>query len=340
MDVIVGGQRLEPGTKTIVRLPVTTDLDGSAISVRVHALRGTRSGRTLVIVGGQHGDEWKNVDLLRQAVEMLDPARLSGTVLVVPVANPIAFGTGQRIVQPASDGPDLNRVWPGTHTWLAESLARVIDRDVLVHADAVLDCHLGPWGSAFGAVFYGEDYPDPSVNAATAALGRAMGYQALGHGKVVQVFPGERSLMGYAGVVRRVPAVGVEIGGLGFDTQLEAEWTADGLRCIRNALRHLDILDTPFEYPERILRYGRTVRVNPSVGGLLIPERDPDQLLREVHAGEVLGRVVSPYTFEDLEVLESPCDGYVMYLPRRYPVRPGQWAFGIIDAASTEWIAP
>ena len=54
----------------------------------------------------------------------------------------------------------MNRVWPGSHTWHAEMMTKVIVREVLTHADALLDFHPSPWGSAMGQVVYGGDYPD------------------------------------------------------------------------------------------------------------------------------------------------------------------------------------
>lgn len=338
--MVIGGESVPLGSKRAIPLHVTRDLDGGSVDVWVHAIRGARPGRTLVLVGLQHGDEWVVIDMMRQLVDQLDPAAMAGSVLAIPVCNPIALGTGQRNTQPESDGPDLNRIWPGVHTWLAESMAKVVDREVLRHADAVLDFHLGPWGSAFGEVFYGVDFPDRELVRRCHEMGVAFGYPALGRGKVVEVFPGPRSLMGYSGTRLGIPALGVEIGGGGFSTELERGWTADLIRGIKNTMRHLAILDEPLEKPERILSYAQTLRANPTVGGLLMPEIEPDQLLRPVKRGELLGRVVSPYTFEEMERLESPCDGWLVYLARCYPVRPGMWGFGVADAEGAEWITP
>jgi predicted deacylase len=339
-NLTIGGQQIKAGTKQVVRLRVTQDLDGGEVAIWVHVIHGAQPGPTLGLFGLQHGDEWITLELMRQSVAQLDPTVIAGTVLMVPVCNPVALGTGQRNTQPESDGPDFNRVWPGVHTWLAESMVKAIDREVVQRCNAVIDFHLGPWGSCFGEVFYGIDYPDQDVVRRCREMGVAFGYPSLGCGKVVEVFPGPRSLMGYAGAKLGIPALGVEIGGAGFSVEQERGWWADAVRGIKNTMRHLGMLDQPLEKPDRILTYTRTVRVNPTVGGLLVPEREPDQLLREVKREEVLGRIISPYTFEELERLEAPCDGCLVYLARSYPVRPGHWAFGLADADGAEWITP
>jgi uncharacterized protein len=333
--------QVQPGTRRVFRLPVTTDLDGGEVAVWVHALRGVRPGPTLTLIGVQHGDEWKGLEILRQAVEQIDPASINGTVLVVPVANPVAFGNGQRNTQPESDWPDMNRAWPGIHTWLAESITKVIDREVLAQSDVLLDFHPGMWGSAFYAVLYGADYPDRELAQRCHNLGVAFGHRCLGKGKLIQVFPGPRSMRAHAGMKYGIPSLVVEIGGAGFGLEREQGWTNDALRGIRNVMRHLEMIDgEPLEKPERMLIYEHTARVNPTVGGLLLPERDPDELLREVRAGELLGRMVSPYTFEELERLVAPVDGWLYYIARSYTLRPGHWAYGVIAREGAEWITP
>ncbi len=93
--------------------------------------------------------------------------------------------------------------------------------------------------------------------------------------------------------------------------------------------------------PPRYLSFEAAHRVNPSKGGLLYPVNRDETFGREVKEGELLATVVSPYTFAVMEELRSPCDGYISYFARWYPVRPGDWAFGVIpkDSPGTKWVA-
>jgi predicted deacylase len=189
-----------------------------------------------------------------------------------------------------------------------------------------------------GAVMYGSDYPDQDVTDASRELAMAFGYPCVCKGRMVEVFPGPRSLTGYVGAELGIPALAVGIGGCGFSDQIEQRWAETNMRGIRNLMRHLGMVDEALERPERTLVYSRTRRVNPRAGGLVVPEWEPDELMREVKAGELLGRVISPYTLEEVERLEAPCDGWLLYFCRTYPVRPGNWAFGVIDAEGAEWV--
>ena len=92
-DLRVGDVTLTPGTKSVHRIPVLTDLDGAAIELVVHAVVGTRPGPVLAMHTALHGSEWLAVEISRRVVEGLNLEDLSGALLALPVANPIAFAT-------------------------------------------------------------------------------------------------------------------------------------------------------------------------------------------------------------------------------------------------------
>jgi hypothetical protein len=89
----------------------------------------------------------------------------------------------------------------------------------------------------------------------------------------------------------------------------------------------------------RQLIYSRAHRVNPRVGGLLRSRCGTDRLATPVTTGELLGEVVSPYTFKVVEQLHAPVDGLLFYVARDYPVHPGDWAFGVAETGrDAEWV--
>ena len=76
-DLRVGDVTLTPGTKSVHRIPVLTDLDGAAIELVVHAVVGTRPGPVLAMHTALHGSEWLAVEITRRVVEGLNPEDLS-----------------------------------------------------------------------------------------------------------------------------------------------------------------------------------------------------------------------------------------------------------------------
>jgi hypothetical protein len=126
---------------------------------------------------------------------------------------------------------------------------------------------------------------------------------------------------------------------VGFAPDLEERWIEEVVEGMMSAMRAIGMLKGDPMRLDRYLHYDRTIRVNPSVGGYLQAEVGPEGLHQEVAEGAVAGRVISPYSFEELEVLQAPCRGAWTLVARSYPVRPGYWAYAIADLTrpNTGW---
>lgn len=326
-----------------MRLPVTTDLNDAEISIWVHALVGAKPGPTLTLLSGIHGNEWMHIGFFERFVSQFDPVKVSGRILVVPVANSVSLGQLRRAVPDDSDMPDVNRSFPSKgrkFTWIAEQIADVLANEVLSVTDVLLDFHLGIWGSCLGSSIVGTGYSRQDVNEKSRDLSLAFGVPLIFETAAVAAFPGPRSALGYAGEVLGIPASGSMIGGSGFDRTEEAGWAEANLRGIRNAMIHLGMLEGRLELPDHYLLYTTVHRLNPRTGGVVIPTRVPDVFGREVKKDELLGKILSPYRLEPIEELRAPFDGYLAYWCRTYPVRPGDWTFGVIpkDDPGTRWV--
>ncbi|HEY7513093.1 MAG TPA: succinylglutamate desuccinylase/aspartoacylase family protein, partial [Vicinamibacteria bacterium] len=106
----VGTVTARPGEAASGWLEVADAADpGTRIPVTV--VNGARGGPVLALVAGTHGYEYTSVVALPRVRARLDPARMSGAVILVHMANPPAF-YGRRIYYNA-DGKNLNRQYPG-----------------------------------------------------------------------------------------------------------------------------------------------------------------------------------------------------------------------------------
>jgi predicted deacylase len=336
---VLAPERTAPGTRNYVRLPITTGLGGAEVALGVHVVRGTRAGPTLALLSAQHGDEWLGTEFQRRLLQTLDPQTLCGTLLAVPVANPPALEIGRRTVPDESGGLDLNRSYPGRTSQVTDRLAAVIAREVLSQADALLDFHQGDWGITWSSVGYPVDLPDPAIVARSEAMAAAFGHSCIHRAKIVTGPIGAGSACGYAGVNFGTPSLAVSIGGVGFAPEVEAAWIAAAVGGIRGVMQHLGMLDGASGALPRRLMFSRSWNLRPAYGGLLIPAIGVERLLTEVKAGELLGQVVSPYSFDVLEDLVAPTDGLLMCVARTYPVQPGSWSFSAADltAADSVW---
>jgi predicted deacylase len=328
-----------PGSKRCLRLPIATSLGGSEVSLWVHVVRGAQPGPTLALLSAQHGDEWFGSEFQRHLVAELDPQVLRGTVMAVPVANPPALDIGKRTAPDESGGLDLNRSYPGRTTQVTDRIAATITQEVLSQADALLDFHQGDWGITWSSIGFPVDLPDPAVVARGEALARAFGHPCLHRTRIITGPIGGGSACGYAGAHFGVPSLAVSLGGTGFGPDVEAGWVEAAVTGIRGVMRHLGMLPGRATIAPKRLVFSSSWNLRPRSGGLLVPAIPVDRLLTEVRSGELLGRVVSPYTFDVLEELAAPTDGVLICVARTYPVQPGSWSFSAADltAPDTVW---
>ncbi len=317
--------------RQIHRIPVTTDLSGAEIALVFHEVMGSRDGPTLAILAGLHGSEWLTVEILRRFLGRLDPQALAGRVLALPVGNPVAFNHLTRNTPlDESDAPDLNRIFPGRRTTITELLAQAITRHVLRACQYLIDTHLGIWGSTWFSVGWPKDLPSADIIRKAGMMAQSFGCPLIYHQRLSE-YPGSRSAAGYAGMNLGVVPIHVEIGGTGFAPEIEEGWIESNIAGLVSVMQAIGMLEGDPIRLNRYLHYKHFVRIEPSIGGYLYPAVGVDALGQETPAGTVAGRIVSPYTLEELEVLRTPVRGVWRQVARAYPVRPGSWGFAVAN---------
>lgn len=99
-------------------------------------------GPTVLITGGNHGDEYEGPIALCRTLHKLDVDRITGSVILLPGLNFPALKTGTRLSP--IDGKNMNRIFPGNSDGtVSELIADFIYRQFVSKADAVLDIHSG-----------------------------------------------------------------------------------------------------------------------------------------------------------------------------------------------------
>src|SRR5262245_55214027 len=86
----VGTARAERGHAAtgFIEVPAGSD---PATSIPVVVVHGARPGPVLAIVSGAHGTEYASIIAVEKLIGALDPAQLSGTVILVPLVNRASF---------------------------------------------------------------------------------------------------------------------------------------------------------------------------------------------------------------------------------------------------------
>ncbi|HWW93596.1 MAG TPA: M14 family metallopeptidase [Vicinamibacteria bacterium] len=138
----VGSASAAPGQKATGYLEVPAGSD-AATSIPVMVINGSKPGPVLALVSGAHGTEYASIIALEKLIPALDPAQLSGTVVLLPLVNIPSFEQKVPHVNPV-DNKSMNRFYPGkadgTQT---ERASYLITKQVVDRCDYLIDYHGG-----------------------------------------------------------------------------------------------------------------------------------------------------------------------------------------------------
>ena len=99
-------------------------------------------GPTLVIMAGNHGDEYEGQIAVSDLARTLQPSDIRGRLILLPMVNAPAADTSSR-TSPIDDG-NLNRTFPGNAAGSpTEMIAHYIEEILLPLADYAVDLHSG-----------------------------------------------------------------------------------------------------------------------------------------------------------------------------------------------------
>jgi predicted deacylase len=228
-----------PGAR-FYHVPFTLDGAWGRVRVPLYVACARRPGKTIVAIGGTHGDEYEGPVGLKNLTHELDPAALvAGRLIVIPVLNVPAFVAGQR-ASPL-DGGNMNRAFPGRADGAITSrIARFVTDEVLARADVVIDIHAAGTGMEIArcASFHQVDDPVRFREFAAVALLFGMPFAMV-----------YTSGMGTGLLTEQAEALGkITIGGeFGFGAStdlLGVRWAHHGTL---NVMRHFGLLDSPIE---------------------------------------------------------------------------------------------
>jgi predicted deacylase len=138
----VGTATAQRGQKAtgVIEVPAGVDA-GTNIAVAV--VHGTHPGPVLAVVSGAHGTEYASIIALEKLIAELNPADVSGTVIIIPLVNVASFEQKVPHVNPI-DNKSMNRWYPGkmdgTQTDRASYL---ITKQVVEQCDHLIDLHGG-----------------------------------------------------------------------------------------------------------------------------------------------------------------------------------------------------
>lgn len=137
----IGDRTIAPGERRRLELPVARLPTGTGVSLPVEVVHGREPGLRLWLSGAVHGDEVVGVQIIQRVMARVDPGRLAGAVIAVPIVNVFGFLQESRYLP---DRRDLNRSFPGSRKGsLASRLARLFMDEIVQRCGYGIDFHAG-----------------------------------------------------------------------------------------------------------------------------------------------------------------------------------------------------
>jgi predicted deacylase len=100
------------------------------------------TGPTVIVEGGNHGDEYEGPIVICEMIRELDPGEVQGRLILMPAANAPAVIAGTRTS--SVDSLNFNRSFPGDpHGSMTQQIAAFMADEIFPRGDAFLDLHSG-----------------------------------------------------------------------------------------------------------------------------------------------------------------------------------------------------
>ena len=311
----VGSVTARPGEKVSGWIDVPAGSDaGTRIPVSV--VHGAKDGPTLALVAGTHGYEYTSIIALQRLLPRLDPAKMSGSVILVHIANPPTF-YGRRIYY-GPDGKNLNRMYPGDPGGtVSERIAHAITTQVIDRATHLADMHCGDGNESLRPYSYWMTGGDAKVDEASREMALAFG---LDHIVIDHSRPSDPKKSVYTSttaIVRGKPSITTESGGMGLTDEASVAAQEAGALSL---LAHLGIADVPSVRATHPVWYDRTEVLRAPATGVWRPVTDK---MQNVAKGALVGRILDPFG-NVLHEVRAPFAGELLYVVGTPPVSEGE----------------
>jgi uncharacterized protein len=323
----VGDVTAQPGTTVYgeVQVPARGQEAGTIIPFSI--VHGSRPGPVLTLVAGTHGAEYPPILALQRLRAAIDPKDLSGTILMVHVANMPAF-LGRAIYYTPGDHKNLNRVFPGkADGTISERIADLLTREFIDRTQYLIDLHCGDANESLRPYLYWTVNAAPALVESVRQLALAFGFDHIILDKGRPTDPAASLYLENTAITRGKPAMTIESGAMG---QSDEESIQRIERGVAGVLKHLKMRTTGPDPLQRAVFLGRNLVITSPDTGIFywLVERG-----HTVAEGALLGRVTD-FQGRTLCEIRAPFAGEILYVVGTPPVTKGE-PLGFIAALAT-----
>lgn len=308
----IGTATAAAGERSIGRLKIGEQRDGSPATLPVAVINGAASGDTMYIQAASDGDELNGVGVLHRLTAEIDPNTLAGELFCVGIVNFHGFQVGEH--HNPIDRKKINRTYPGDESGTSSERIAATTFDIAKRADIVVDLH--------------QATTDRMVVETRVRCGshHRLHEECLDLAKTFDTGyildeRGPRGQLARVACQNGIPAINPELGGsVGWDR----ESIAKGVQGMYNLLKSNDFLPGSAR-PGKQYRVRSLDHYVAPTGGFIMYKRE---LGERVDAGDTLFEVTDTFG-QSIERIDAESDG-IFWRTRRLPqVASGEYVCSV-----------
>ena len=313
----VGPISVQPGSKASGTIQIPAGKD-EATGIPISVIHGAQPGPTLALIAGNHGYEYTPIIALQRLLARLDPKQVSGSLILVHVANMPSF-LKRTIYYSPVDGKNLNRVYPGrTDGSVSERIAYQITKEVIERADYVLDIHCGDGNESLRPYSYWDvKAGNQEVVERSKQLALAFGLDRIVMDTERPTDPAQSVYCSTTATTRGKPAITIESGGMGATDNESIERIERG---VMSVMRHLKMIEGRPQSVEHPMFIDRSAVLRSDETGIFY------SLVEKGHTvvKDALMGYVTDFFGKRIYELRAPFAGEVLYILGTPPVSKGE----------------
>jgi len=324
--VRIGDLEAKPGTKMHGYIKIGEFPTGYLVQYPIMILNGAKRGRILCLIAGIHAMEYCGIETVMRLFTRIDPCKLSGAIVAVPLVNIPAFQARVPYVNPVDrvNGFGLGKggVGEGSMSYI---MGEVLFQKVLSKADALINLHGGDSVEENLDFVIVNETGETEIDRISKDMAKCFcsDYMWLYHADVTWIKDAGGNWIKTSenrkngGLHKRtmIPTVIPEAGGSGKMQEGSVRFLYDG---IVNVMKYLRMLSgKPAMSEPRVFHTQHRVKVRSS--GFFLSSKSLGDI---VSKGEMIGSVKNIFG-EVIETVTSPVDGVFDFLMFHPSVLPG-----------------
>jgi hypothetical protein len=301
----VGDATASRGQKVYGAIKVPAGSD-AGYDIPVALIHGARPGPVLAVVAGAHGSEYASIMAVEDLIARVNPADVSGTLVLVPIVNIASFEKITPHVNPV-DNKSMNRFYPGTPNGTQTDRASyAMTKEVVEKCDHLIDLHGGDLDENLRPYSYWTVTGNQRQDEVSRGMVLAFGLDHIIISRDRPKDPKASRFLENTASTRGKPSFTAEAGRSGAVDANEVKMLADGVMRVMGHLKMTKQTAPPVRSPVWV----EVVTVSADRDGMFHPAVDRDA---HVAKGARLGSVTD-YLNRPLQDIASPEAGIVMFV--------------------------